>query len=31
LDLRYVDTDIDGCSDICDAGLVFSASFGFGG
>jgi uncharacterized protein (TIGR02001 family) len=30
-DLRYVDTDIDGCTDVCDAGLVLSASVGFGG
>lgn len=31
VDLRYVDTDIDGCSDICDAGLVLTASVAFGG
>src|SRR5262249_21098964 len=30
-DLRYVDTDIDHCGDICDAGLVLTASVEFGG
>ena len=30
-DVRYVDTDIDGCRDLCDAGVVLSASVGFGG
>ena len=30
-DVRYVDTDIDGCPDLCDAGVVLSASVGFGG
>jgi len=31
LDLRYHDTNIDACPDVCDAGLVLSASVGFGG
>ncbi|MBL8780606.1 MAG: hypothetical protein JNL06_06640 [Alphaproteobacteria bacterium] len=30
-DVRYVDTDIDACANICDAGLVLTASVGFGG
>lgn len=30
-DVRYVDTDIDACSNICDAGLVLTASVAFGG
>lgn len=31
VDLRYVDTDINACNDICDAGLVLTASVAFGG
>lgn len=30
-DVRYVDTDIDACPDVCDAGLVLTASVAFGG
>jgi uncharacterized protein (TIGR02001 family) len=30
-DVRYHDTDIDGCTDVCDGGLVLTASVGFGG
>jgi len=30
-DVRYHDTDIDGCTDICDGGIVLTASVGFGG
>jgi uncharacterized protein (TIGR02001 family) len=31
IDLRYVDTDIDACTDVCDAGVVLTASVAFGG
>ena len=30
-DVRYVDTDIDACTDVCDGGLVLTASVAFGG
>jgi uncharacterized protein (TIGR02001 family) len=30
-DVRYVDTDVDACIDVCDSGLVLTAAVAFGG